>query len=235
MKPLTTRRVAGGCLLILAASCAGTETGNPNLDAAAQVRVGANLPLPNSNNSSVVPFLAEQAYLGIQSVTALGCQEGSTRVLDSSGVELFPTSSRILELGAVEACGYRVDLAPMDVGPDGAKESASVLILGQSANGQPVTINSAAPQSLTLSVLAPPLVLDEESSYLLFFDLAFWIEDVNLAGLGEGPDGIRIDETSHPELLAPLIAALGTGLTLRQDLDGDGQVDPEDAVVAGPP
>jgi hypothetical protein len=229
------RLVAAWFFVALAMACAGTETGNPGAQATARVRVSANLPLPPSDISGRLPLLVEQAYLNIQSLTSLGCSSGATPVLDAAGVQLFPSPSETMVMDAIEACGYRIDLVAQAIGPDTTKESASILIVGKSSEGQSVTVKSSASHSFALSVLAPPLSIAPDSSWLFRFDLSSWVENLDLGGLQPGPDGIRIDETSHPELLAPLVAALGAGLALRRDLDGDGQIDPQDVVVAGPP
>jgi hypothetical protein len=220
-------------LAFASAACSGTETGNPSPATSPQLRF-AMTPL-DAAPAGPTPTI-EEAYLGIGPVTALACGAGSTVLTSSVGVTLsLSAPSAAVTVDEVSTCGLTVDLQAQTIGPEGARELASVLIRGTSSDGVPFVISSSASRTLSLVPTAPPLTIDAESQWLLSFEVITWLANVNLAAVVPGPDGIRIDSTSHPELLGPIEARLGMGVALRRDLNRNGQVDPEDVPVALPP
>ncbi len=230
--PAVRRRPGTAAVLALGiAACTGTETGNPGAGPSSELRfVATETPV----SSDPTPTVTE-AYLGVRSVIAIACDTGSTSLAGPVAVSLISSTSAAVSLSEVSCCGIAVELEPQDIGSEGATERASVLIRGTVEDGSPFVLSSSASHTLTLSPITPPLVIDSESRWLLTLDVGVWFDGLDLSGAQAGADGIRIDSDSNPELLTDVEARLGTAVALRRDLDGDGQVDPEDVLVALPP
>jgi hypothetical protein len=227
-----SRRAGAAVVIALGVgACTGTETGNPNAGPMSDLRfVVTDTPVSSDPAPTV-----EEAYLGVRSLVALACDSGSTVLGGPTTVDLIPSPSAAVSVPEASCCGIAVELEPQSIGPEGATESASILIRGTVRDGVPFVLSSSTSHTLTLSPTEPPLLIDSDSSWLLSVDVGVWFSGLGLSDLQSGADGIRIDSESYPEVLTAAEERLGMAVALRRDLDGDGQVDPEDVPVALPP
>jgi len=218
-------------IALAVAGCGGTETGNPSAGPSSEWRfVVTDTPVSGDE-----PVRVPDVYLGLGSVVALACDSGSAVVAGPAAVSLAPSPSAPVTVAEVSCCGIVVELEAQSIGPADAEEQASVLVRGNMGDGTPFVLSNDAPQTLTLSPVTPPLVIDAESRWLLSVDVGVWFAGLDFSGAQPGAEGIRIDSESNPDLLAFAEQRLGSAIALRRDLDGDGQVDPEDVPVASPP
>jgi len=218
--------VAVGCC-----ACTGTETGNPGPGAQPEVSLISVPPVspPISSGPAVL-----QIRVAVGSFIAVSCDGQTTNLTDPFQALLDSPDATDVSVQEVSACELSLGLEPQMLGEPGEAELASVLVQGTLGDDTPIVISSDAPLSVTLMPTAPPVVLDAESRWLLAFDVGVMLAGLDLGGVQPGPDGIRIDGLTHPELLATFEANFPASVSLYRDLDGDGERDPEDVAVAVP-
>jgi hypothetical protein len=230
------RRILIFLLCTLATACAGTETGNPNIQE-------SSLTLrARSRDSSVVTIGAgagrirvDAAWVALGAVSLGACDGAAREVLGpvEQDVAAPPESrsfERELEGYCTLASGHR--RAPPEVPAHAPPELAgrSLVVIGRRGDDVPFRLGSAAVVPFTLSEPPPGFAVDDaQHSLILAFDLAAWFSGVDLDTATVSVDGtIRVDGTENPDQLADFEAAIAGSTTLHHDLDHDGVLDPED-------
>jgi hypothetical protein len=107
----------------------------------------------------------------------------------------------------------------------------SVLIVGLH-EGTPLRILSRARPELELRSMGAPLDLSgDDEVWILAFDVARWLEGIDLSSATPTPEGeIRIDADTEPELLQRFDDNLRRSLDLFRDRDGDGALSAGEAI-----
>jgi len=131
-------------------------------------------------------------------------------------------------------CGLRVPLERAGGGglPDGAPEELrdhSIVLSGElpERDGAPFLIASARRDTLELIAEDGSFELGPDSARLLLaFDVAAWLEGVDLASAELDDDGrLLISDASHPELLELFERNLSGGIAVYLDPDGEGVIE----------
>ena len=231
----------------VAAGCTGTEVGNPveetplallarSSDAAVVSR--GNGDAGDSGAPSGATLDALWVVLGdLRFVTDADCASDRDTRITVRGPVVAELSSGPEELHAVLAngpyCRVRVPLdrlnpALVDAGTPEALDGHSVLFEGRRADGTPFRILSRDKRELELRTRSEPFTLERtERAMILSFDVAAWLDGVDLDGAAPNASGeVVIDETVDRTRLAAFEENLGTSLRLYRDLDEDGDLDP---------
>lgn len=225
--------------LALAACTGGTETGNP---VTAELRVHGHSSMPGQ--VAVVTDAGGAVVTGLwmrMPSVAMVDADCATAVASADGLGARDyAANALVELAIDDAplCALWVALdpqaaAPVDAPP--ALAGATVLVVGQRADGTPFVIRSTRAGTIAVAGVSGPFrVTATTPGLLLGFDVATWLGDVDLDGATPGADGVvRIDAATDPVRLAAFEAALGRGAELFRDVNQNGEVDgPEDARIA---
>jgi hypothetical protein len=226
--------------LLLLVGCI-TETGNPELDAELAVRARSTDP-SIAQLARAPSWRVEQAWVGLDEprfVTAESCDtpdEVETDLPAPGEVDLLASEPFVVRgtLPADAFCRFRLRLARGEA--SGVLGDDSVYLAGVLADGRAFEVRSSIEPELDLRSRAEPVDLGAASgAFVLAFDVARWLEDVDADRLEADPDGVvRIDEDHDDEPLQAFEDALEASLELFEDLDGDGDAGPDDVSIAAP-
>lgn len=230
-------------VLCLAVACtSGTETGNPfraELSTTAHSTDPAIATVGDGASISV-----DSAWISLGDVTfwAAGvCDDPAHQevaLVGPSVVDLVPAVS-YEEFDPMRDLYCRVEV-PMQIATAAPAEAPvelegnALVVTGTRADGDPFVVVSHATPLLDIRGPMDELVLDETRSTLLVaFDVAAWFAGVDLAAIA--PDGagvVRLDETTHPSVLATFESNVAHSADLHHDANGNGHVEPGEERVA---
>jgi hypothetical protein len=234
-------------LIVLAGGgCAsGTETGNPSITG--QLSYTGYSSNPSEVGLRVGGSLAtvKSAWFDLEriDVSAAGsCGTGAAPAFVVPALGLGDHASGNHNSTAFEArdgsfCGLDVPFALVAdaSGAPAALLGRAFLVSGEVPDGTPFTIVSEAAPVVRLQATKGSFSLPEsEPDLLLGFDFATWLSGLDFAGADRTAGAILISKDSNPALLQSFDAALARGLHLYRDRDGDGALDENPELLAGP-
>ena len=232
---------------LLLGSCAGgDEIGNPV--APVELKLGAFSSDPMVvaiAEPAAVGSVIDQAWVSFGRFTFLSGSDCA--LLNDYSIEqptlvvadlARPGTHIEAEVPVGSTCGIVVPLqAETDPLPgDAPAELAthSVVLRGERADGTPFLLTHPEQDELELLPEGGKLEVREgDPPLLLAFDVATWMATVDLDAGEVGEDGVvHIDAEQNPPLLDAFEEAAECSLMLVSDLDADGEVDPDDPLLA---
>lgn len=225
-----------GWLLFLLA-CAPTETGNPARATMALVAHSSDLERVALAEASAV--IVDEAWVGLGDVRFVLAEEcdapGDTAVqLEGPFVaSLLDPRVRTFDAATDDYCRVRVQMRRVDVGgPPGLLEHA-LFVRGRLADGTPFELQSRVERELDVRADGPPFRLDSGRRFLLSFDVARWLGELDFTAALRDPDGtVRISDESNRDLSALFEERLRVSLELYDDRDADGRRSTDDSRLA---
>jgi hypothetical protein len=244
---------------VLATGCFGTETGNP--PARAQLALLATSSDPDRvalGASAPGRTVVTAAWVSVDAVRlsrAEVCDIPGEREVDVSGarvVDLTGGAGSVVpfDADATYYCRLRVPLRrarePLAEGAPPGLADAAVLVSGARRDGVPFTFVSRQERTLDLRSRDAPFALGDGTpgapgaALALAFDVAAWLEGVDLDALEPEGGAVVIDDRSHRAALDRFEQNVTAALRLYRDRDGDGRLDDRElsggalAEVVGP-
>jgi hypothetical protein len=238
--------LARALLLVLLCACdtGGSETGNPVV-----TRMGLGLrsgdpDVIDVGSSGAGGTVLQEAWLAFGEVTLLSEDEcANLGEIDIFGptlvaADLARGDTRIrLEVAAQAYCGLAVPLnlhSAADELPEDAPEGLadhSIVLRGMRADGTPFELMHAEQETLELA--GDFDVEPDGPALLLYFDVAQWMQGIDLDAAELGDDGvIHIDVEHNRALLDAYEVNLECSLELYSDVDEDGLPSDDDPVLA---
>jgi hypothetical protein len=223
-------------LAVLSGACSGTETGNPSVTGSLSYTGLSSAPAQYGVREAGSIATITNAWLALDAVEITpsgdcGIEGGEGFTVPALGVGDHAAGNHNFTPYDAEAgrfCRVRLPFAqaPISTGPDELAD-ASVIIVGNLADGTPFSIESSSELLVELRADAPDgfSLAPESASTLLVFDFATWLKDVEFAAAERSDDTIVISPTSNPELLMAFEQNLAAGVALYSDRDADGQLD----------
>lgn len=236
-------RYAGLACALLAAACTrgGSETGNP-------AREQIALALHSSDEHAVAlssgsaDARIDQAWVAFgrfeffAADTCAGLGEASVSAKPFYAADLAEPGAKIsLELEPGEYCGVVVPIGrqPRTL-PDGAPAQLAdhgIVVRGRLADGTRFLIAHPEQDELELAATHDTFAADQD--LLLSFDVARWLDGLDIAGGEHESDGsVRIDEDHNGPLLDAFEANVECSLELYRDADRDGSKSKGDDLLA---
>ncbi len=234
------RLIALTTALLGLAAC-GTETGNPELDMFSAARSSQPDAVGIEEEASTLRIDGAWVAFGdIRVVQSAACDGPGGAEADIDGpwvADLLGGPPQLLSVPDDEYCRVRVPMdavrAPLPSGTPAQLEDASVFVEGQLADGTPFELVSRREPELDVrSRTAPFLLSDSQQALVLAFDMAVWLDGVDLS---EGElDGsmLRIDEGNNDTLLEAVEDNIERSLELYEDSTGQGVVADGDTPLA---
>ena len=229
-------------LLVLGAGlagCGGDGVGTTGTDVGNPIEVDLRFAAYDLAGDQAVVDAASIAVERIRLRPAADCEGGaeleiegpfSLDLLDPTGIGELAG----VELGAQAWC--RIELAWHR---DEASDTA-IRVAGR-AGGDPFEIRSRRNDELRIEAIDDAGFTVDEATAALFvaFDMATWLDGVDLAGAKRGPGGaIEVTDDSNRDLLERFEDNVESATALFPDADGDGSLgdderDDSDALAAG--
>jgi hypothetical protein len=241
------RRLLPPLALLLAAGCAGTETGNPGqkpTTTTAQVGLTAFssdatvVALPAAMEPPPGEIAILEAWVSVHELELRACSDASGnryRIQDLVGDVAAGSLLSQLKVPVTDYCRVEVQIEkPEDSAPENPLGDDTLQITGLRADGTPFTVASRRGFELELRSRGTGFGIDATRSALLVaFDALRWFDGVDLDGAEVDDHSIRIDDQHNAALLAAFEANVSRSLGVYRD-DGDGELeDGEDHAVAG--
>jgi hypothetical protein len=128
-------------------------------------------------------------------------------------------------------------IAPLPEGAPADLANATVVLTGTRADGVRLTLVTDRTRAVPLKDGDAPIALPEAGAgWIVAYDLAAWFEGLDLASATlEGDGTLRIDRDTNAALHDAFEARLSAAVTLHEDRDGDGEIDPEDETAIARP
>lgn len=214
--------IVGACAI---AACVGTETGNPYEDEGAFVTDGPMGIAPQP--------IVESGVLGLDAITLTGadageagCETVATVFEGPLPVDLLREGGEPLTLTLREGTWCEVGVRFAAAG-----DAPAFAMTGRLLDGSTLRVRLDSPIEARL-IASEPFALVEGEGLHLVLDVDRLFAETSLGTAPRDGDTVRIDEASDPERAAIVAASFAPALRVVRDLDGDGQLDPEDR--AGP-
>jgi len=237
-------------LLSFGFGCTGTETGSPSFEGELSYDAYSSEPAVASLREGEQGAVVAQAWLVLGDVTFVDnnhCAEPEAAEGHADGLgpgDHAPADGarKRFWLPIGQYCGLRVPLERAGEGelPEGAPEELrehSIVLSGElpERDGTPFLIASAQRGTLELMADDSSFELGPDSArVLLAFDLAVWLDGVDLAGAEPDADGrVVISDSSHPELLEQFDQNVRDGIDVFLDPDGTGAIEDAGERIAG--
>lgn len=218
-------------LLLIGIGC-GTETGNPELTVAYNSTTSA--PARVSLDATAGTTSVERLWLRLDAVEFDDCDGAAQASLDALGFadHAGPEAARqSLELPEVRYCQLKTRLFAVDPPSDEptAVAGSSVAVSGTLPDGRAFELVSftEVPLTLTLDMNSLP----DEGAWLITFDLATWLDPIDLASLPGDP--VRIDAATQPALLEQFLSGLAGGIEVIEDTNDNGHFDAGETILGG--
>ena len=240
-----SRSRAAAALLVLLQGCdaGGSETGNP-VAARMGLEVRSEDPQLIGVGSGAGGAVLEQAWLAFGELILLG--EGECAQLgeiDGAGPTVVAADlvrgDTVLEpeLDAERYCGLALPLnrrsAELPAGAPAALANHSVVLRGRRADGVRFELLHSEQDALELAADAGTFAIEPATELWLSFDVAVWMNGVDLDGAQPGADGvIHVGVEQNRALLDRFELNLECSLELFADRDGVRGVGSEDERLA---
>lgn len=237
------RATACAALASWSACAGGSETGNPVAPAEIALSVRSSDPdliaLSEGTDGSVLSeawiAFGELAFLNDEQCAMFGEIYGDATTLviaDLAGAGVVVA----IDADPDGHCGMVVPLpARNDVLPAGAPDELrgnSIVLRGERADGTPFLLTHPEDDDLELEA-THGVIQALDRTLLLSFDVAIWMQDVDLDSATVGDDGvIHINAGENVALLDRFELNLECSLELYADGDGNGSVDAADQLLA---
>jgi hypothetical protein len=243
--PTLTAKGSLVCALLLAWSsfgtgCTGTETGNPSFEGELSYDAYSSEPAVAALRQGERGAVVTEAWLVLGDVTFIDnnhCAEPEAAEGHAEGLgpgDHAPDGGARTRfwLPIGQYCGLRVPLERAGKGelPEGAPAELrdhSIVLSGElpERDGTPFLIASAQRGTLELEADDGSFELGPDSArVLLAFDLALWLDGIDLASAEPDADGrVTISDSSHPELLARFDENVRAGIDVFLDPEGEGK------------
>lgn len=226
--------------LAITAGCTITETGNPEF--AGQMALLTETTSPNEFSIGPGGSIAvvEQAWVGfgdVRLVSDTGCDEIDEVEFDvpvPTPVDLAAGPAVVtFDVVMDDFCRVRVPMAravaPLPAGAPPELDDAAIALSGTRADGMPFLIVSRSEREADVRSRTVPFAIDEGLRALLMaFDVAVWLDGVDLAGATVVGGRVLIDDDNNSVILDVLEDNVEEALRLYRDGDEDGELDPED-------
>lgn len=224
-------RLIGSLLLPVVAlgvcACAGTETGNPGRQAQLAISARSSDETKVTLNDVESELRVDSALISLANISLVSCSGDEIARLPATVVDLKEPDSTpfAFETTSATACELVFDVMPPadDSGPLG---NYSLVIGGARADGTPFQVNSRFETHITLSSGEP----FEVGSLILAFDVAVWLDPVEVHGAVLHEDVAQIDDQANPEILAAIELRTAISAELFVDADADGHLDADESV-----
>jgi hypothetical protein len=226
-------------LVALVAGCPITETGNPEFDARLSLRATSTDPAtvdiaaPEGTTSVVSAWLAVDR---VRFVRGAACDTPGDEEIEVPGPFVTDAAAPVADaitarLPSDDYCRVRMRLdAATDIGsaPD-ALLGHSILVTGARADGTPWQIRTTERFDAEVRAAGPITLSEASTSLIVAFDVATWLQGVDLGGATVGDDGvIHIEEDQNEALLELFEEQLEEAVELEHDSDDDGELDDDD-------
>lgn len=230
------------CVALSAVACDGTDTGNPytqplTADAHSSDPGVFSIAIPQDGGVVTEVWLSLD-HFGFVPAGDEACDTGITGADDSPDLGVADHAAaggtRVdITLTAGDYCTMAVPFvlaaAPLPAGAPPELEGASIVLTGTTAGGVDFIIASALDTNITLTGPADLAFDDELGPLFLGFDVAAWLDGIDIDAIGPGA---VIDGANNTALLADFEANVAAGIELYRDLDDNGQVDSGDERIA---
>jgi hypothetical protein len=236
--------------LSLVVGCTGTETGNPSFEGELAYDAYSSEPAIAALREGEQGAVVTQAWLVLGDVTFIdnnhcGAPETAHAHADALGAGDHapkPAARTRFRLPIGEYCGLRLpllrakdDAALPDGAPDELREH-SIMLVGElpEQGGTPFAIESKLERTLFLTADHSSFELGpDDARVLLGFDVAAWLDRVELSAQEPGDDGrVLVSDDSHPELLQRFEDNIAQGVDVFLDPDGAGRFEDAGARLA---
>lgn len=230
---------------LLAGCNSGTETGNPSVVGSLSYTGYSSAPQDYSVGKAGRVARIDSAWFALGEVTVSGksCEGGGDSFV-APALGAGDHASGAHNTTAFEAptgAFCSVELPFLEVEETAANQPPelaghAVVLQGALANGTPFEIVSDVHPVVELASRAEGFVLDaDRANLLLAFDFAVWLEAVDWAAASANADGeLVISKAENSAMLTQFDAALGDGVALYRDRDGDGVIDTNPELLAAP-
>lgn len=224
-----TMRLLVACLLVFASgACAPTETGNPSIRATLRLVGRSSDPSVVAPGSSRGGIGVLELWISLDRATLRSCN-GEEHSVDGRLAADLVTGEHELSVPTGTFCNLDLDLAPSadQVDPE-VLAGRSAVTSGERSDGVPFVLATETPLQIALAADSS-FVIEQDELLFLSFDLAVWLNGVDLDSAAPGADGtITIDEASNPTLLDHFVAQAPAAASLEYDADHDHVLDPEE-------
>jgi len=238
------RQVVALLAVAFAASCTGTDTGNPypqRLVVDAHSSDPTTFAVTLADGGGVVA----QAWLSLEHIgfvaegdpACAAGQVGTDDALDLGVADHAVAGPTTLDitLTAGDFCTIAVPFvaatAPLPAGAPPELEGGSIALTGTTAAGNDFLIVSERVATITLTGPAAIALDPDTGSLFLGFDVAAWLDGLDIDGASSG-GAVVIDADNNADLLADLEDNLAAGIELYRDNDENGAADPGDDQLA---
>ena len=230
----------------LLVGCVGTETGNPPLTAELTVDAHSTDPTRVAIDAPASDATVEGVWVSVSAVGFVGddeCDAPADVMAQLTDLATEDHADQRVGRASFETtersfCEARLELtpavAPLPPGAPPELEGATVVLLGQRGN-VPFVIVSARADVVRVRAAGDRFAIDESQDGLfLGFDVATWLDGVDLDSGVTGTDGrVLIGTGDNPALAAAFEANLPRGIELFGDADQDGVPDDGAALARG--
>jgi hypothetical protein len=241
-------RIARAALLVAAAGCAagGSETGNPAVPMRIDLDARSSDPdaVAVAVSSGAAGTVIDEAWVAFGELAFLrGAECAMLGDYDVDGptahvADLARAGARLtVEVAEGDYCGLVVPLMSRttDLPEDAPEELAthSIVLRGRRADGTPFLLTHPEQDELELAARETAFAVDSGAADLLLsFDVAVWMEDVDLDAAEIADGVIRIDAENNRTLLDAFERNLECSLELYADEDDDSTVSTPDPLLA---
>jgi hypothetical protein len=241
---MRTRLLLAALWLGVPGCASGTETGNPSLTASLSFSAHSSKPNVVAVREGAAAVVVSEVWLSLGPVALLegdDCAAGAGRYESAAlGVGNHAAAQpghTDLSAEASAYCSLELEFVPSVEVPAGAPAALagrSIAVAGELADGTSFLIVSGFEGRVPVLAVDTSFALSEgEAAMLLGFDLATWLDGIDLAEVPREDDGsILIDAERNAELVTAFESALPNGLELYRDRDADGRLDEDPELIA---
>ena len=214
-------------LVVLVASCTGTETGNPSLTGQMAVVGRSSMPLRVGLPGDTAPILVDRLEVNVEAIDLIAaseCEGGAAGPVELAGLGVIdlldPAGTYAMTVSEDAYCAVRI-------------ETAFLGVAGTNRDGPPFFLMMTAPRTIELPAADALFLFDaEHTDFLTTVDAAVLLETADLGAAVAGPDGsANLAAPENAAIGMAVAAAFDTAAALHRDHDGDGELDAEDVPI----
>jgi hypothetical protein len=220
-------------------ACNATETGNPVTQQTLALEARSSNDDVSSGASSSASIRVESAWIvlgDMRFVSSADCDRGEGSRVDFKGpiaIDLVEQSDDLeLMLDATQYCRVRVKLdKAKDVsGAPSELDDQSIVLQGTRADGTSFSVKSQRNFNLELRARGDAFSLAAtRGSMILAFDLATWLDSVDLEGAAPDASGaIEVDDHNDKDRLDVFEDNVKRAMELYRDRDGNSKLDDDE-------